>query len=129
VLPKGSTAHLADIASGKWHPTVEVIEPVAAAVTTVLAAPGYPEAPRTGETITLPKEWPDDQILFHAGTNRDKDGTLKVSGGRVLNVTGLGPNIAEAAEESRAGAGKVSFAGMHWRRDIAWREIARAGAA
>jgi phosphoribosylamine--glycine ligase len=105
-----------------------VIEPVAAAVTTVLAAPGYPEAPRVGETITLPKEWPDDQILFHAGTGRDASGVLKVSGGRVLNVTGVGRTIAEAAEKSRAAAGKVSFAGMHWRRDIAWREIARAGA-
>ena len=129
VLPKGSTAHLAGVATGTWRPERAVIEPVAAAVTTVLAAPGYPEAPRTGETITLPREWPDDQILFHAGTTRDKDGTLKVSGGRVLNITGIGPNIAQAAEESRAGAGKVSFAGMHWRRDIAWREIARAGAA
>lgn len=129
VLPQGSTSHLTAIASGAWHPDRDVIEPVAAAVTTVLAAPGYPESPRLGETITLPKEWPEDQILFHAGTTRDRSGALKVSGGRVLNVTGVGPNIARAAEASRAGAGLVSFAGMHWRRDIAWREIARAGAA
>ncbi len=129
VLPKGSTSHLTAIASGKWQPDRDVIEPVAAAVTTVLAAPGYPESPRLGETIRLPNEWPEDQILFHAGTARDPNGTLKVSGGRVLNVTGIGPNIARAAEASRAGAGLVSFAGMHWRRDIAWREIARAGAA
>ena len=129
VLPKGSTAHLAGIASGTWKPDRDLIEPVAAAVTTVLAAPGYPEAPRIGETITLPAEWPEDQIVFHAGTSRDERGVLKVSGGRVLNVTGVGRTIAEAAEKSRAAAGKVSFAGMHWRRDIAWREIARAGAA
>ncbi|HYK11483.1 MAG TPA: phosphoribosylamine--glycine ligase [Gemmatimonadales bacterium] len=128
VLPKGTTAHLAAIASGKWKPDRDVIEPMAAAVTTVLAAPGYPESARLGETITLPREWPDDQILFHAGTSQEQDGTLKVSGGRVLNVTGVGRTIAEAAEKSRAAAGKVSFAGMHWRRDIAWREIARAGA-
>ena len=128
VLPKGSTAHLAGVASGTWHPDRDVIAPVAAAVTTVLAAPGYPQAPRIGETITLPQEWPDDQILFHAGTTRDQTGVLKVAGGRVLNVTGVGRTIAEAAEKSRAAAGKVSFAGMHWRRDIAWREIARAGA-
>jgi len=129
VLPKGSTAHLTALAAGTWRPDREVIEPVAAAVTTVLAAPGYPEAPRTGETIKLPGHWPDDQILFHAGTVRDQSGALKVSGGRVLNVTGVGRTITEAAEKSRAAAGKVSFAGMHWRRDIAWREIARAGAA
>jgi phosphoribosylamine--glycine ligase len=128
VLPKGSTAHLAAIGSGNWHPDRDVIEPIAAAVTTVLAAPGYPEAARTGGLITLPAEWPDDQIVFHAGTIRDPSGTLKVGGGRVLNVTGVGRTIAEAAEKSRAAAGRVQFAGMHWRRDIAWREIARAGA-
>ena len=129
VLPKGSTAHLTALATGTWRPDREVIDPVAAAVTTVLAAPGYPEGPRTGGTITLSGPWPDDQILFHAGTARDQGGALKVSGGRVVNVTGVGRTIAEAAEKSRAAAGKVSFAGMHWRRDIAWREIARAGAA
>jgi phosphoribosylamine--glycine ligase len=127
-LPKGSTAHLTGIAMGDWRPDRDVIEPACAAVTTVLAAPGYPEAPKVGGPITLPERWPKDQILFHAGTTRDPNGTLKVSGGRVLNVTGIGPTIGEAAEESRAAAGHVSFEGMHWRRDIAWREIARAGA-
>ena len=128
-LPKGSTVHLADIAAGGWAPDREVIEPACAAVTTVLAAPGYPESPKAGGRITVPDHWPEDQILFHAGTTVDQDGTLAgVSGGRVLNVTGMGRTISEAAEESRGAAGRVSFDGMHWRRDIAWREIARAGA-
>ena len=128
-LPEGFTAHLAAIAAGGWRPDRDTIDPAGAAVTTVLAAEGYPDRPRPGAAITLPDEWPADQLLFHAGTVRTHDGVLRVSGGRVLNVTGLGATIAEAAARSRAGAERVRFDGMHWRRDIAWREIARAGAA
>jgi phosphoribosylamine--glycine ligase len=128
-LPEGSTAHLAAIATGSWRPDLDTIEPAQAAVTTVLAAAGYPEKPQVGVTITLPGEWPDNQILFHAGTTRGADGVLRSSGGRVLNVTGVGPTIADAQALSRAAAERVKFAGMQWRRDIAWREIARAGAA
>jgi len=128
-LPDGFTAHLAAIAAGGWHPDRDTIEPACAAVTTVLAAEGYPDRPRPGAAVTLPEDWPADQLVFHAGTARDREGVLRVSGGRVLNVTGLGPTIAEAAARSRAGALRVRFEGMHWRRDIAWREIARAGAA
>ena len=128
-LPDGFTAHLAAIATGAWRPDRDTIDAARAAVTTVLAADGYPDRPRHGATITLPEEWPADQLLFHAGTTRGHDGVLRVSGGRVLNVTGVGKTIAEAAAKSRAGAEQVHFEGMHWRRDIAWREIARAGAA
>ena len=98
-----------------------------AAVTTVLAAPGYPESPQKGNAITLPPTLPPDTILFHAGTN-DSDGTLRVSGGRVLCATGLGPDVPTALAASQQLAEAVEFEGKVFRRDIGWREIARAGA-
>jgi phosphoribosylamine--glycine ligase len=98
-------------------------------VTTVLAAAGYPERPEAGAPIALPEDLGGDVLVFHAGTARDAGGELRVAGGRVLSVTGLGPSVAQAAERSRAACGRIRFAGMQYRRDIAWREMRRAGAA
>lgn len=100
-----------------------------AAVTTVLASGGYPGAYEKGHPITLPSEVEnaEDVLVFHAGTTR-KEGQLVTSGGRVLAVTGLGPDIPTAAERSRAAAELVEFEGRQFRRDIAWREAERAGA-
>ena len=98
-----------------------------AALTTVLAARGYPDAPESGKRIALPAEMPDNVIVFHAGTTV-KDGELQTSGGRVLAVTGLGNTVAEAAQNSRAGAEAIDFDGKYFRRDIGWREIGRARA-
>jgi len=67
-------------------------------------------------------------ILFHAGTTRDPSGQLRVSGGRVLCATGFGPTVSAAAAASRRLAEQVTFPGRQFRRDIAWREIGRAGA-
>jgi phosphoribosylamine--glycine ligase len=68
-------------------------------------------------------------IVFHAGTFRDPDGRLRTSGGRVFSVTGLGADVPAAARASAAAAERITFEGKTWRRDIAWREIQRAGAA
>jgi len=97
-----------------------------AAVTTVLASGGYPGEYTKGLPITIPDALADhpDLLLFHAGTRRD-DGRLLTNGGRVLTVTGVGPTLGDAAAVSRAGAEAVSFPGKHYRRDIAWRELAR----
>jgi phosphoribosylamine--glycine ligase len=129
VLPRGSTAHLAAIAADAWRPDVAVLPARGAAVTTVLAARGYPDRPERGAAISLPRELGDGVLVFHGGTARDADGTLRVAGGRVLNVTALAPTVGEAAAASRAACERVAFDGKTWRRDIAWREIARAGAA
>jgi phosphoribosylamine--glycine ligase len=119
--------HLWTIASGEaWRPPA-VISPRQAAVTTVLAAAGYPETPVKGARITVPPP-AADALLFHAGTARDHDGHLRAAGGRVLCATGFGPTVSAAAEASRRLAGQVAFEGCQWRRDIAWREIRRAGA-
>ena len=94
------------------------------AVTTVVAAAGYPDSPRTGDSIDL-SNVPDDAIVFHAGTARSADGTLRTAGGRVFAVTGVATSFAEAQERSRYGADQVSFEGRVLRRDIGWREQGR----
>jgi phosphoribosylamine--glycine ligase len=129
VLPRGATAHLAAIATGTWKPACDVLPATGAAVTTVLAARGYPDHPETGTAIRIPDDLGPDILLFHAGTARDAGGTLHVAGGRVLNVTALAPTVALAAQRSRAACKRVAFDGKVYRRDIAWREIQRAGAA
>ncbi len=67
-----------------------------AAVTTVLAARGYPDNPEKGAPIQLPDELPEGVTIFQAGTSRGSDGVLRVNGGRVLTVTGLGGSFPEA---------------------------------
>jgi phosphoribosylamine--glycine ligase len=94
------------------------------AVTTVLAAGGYPDAPSTGDTISLP-DARDDVILFHAGTSRRADGALVTSGGRVLAATGVAPSFDEAQRASAEYAAAVAFSGKQYRADIGWRESAR----
>jgi len=130
VLPVADTnlaEHLWAIASGEsWHPPA-VIPARQAAVTTVVAAGGYPEKPVKGAPITVPPPEPD-VLLFHAGTALDHDGQLRAAGGRVLCATGFGPTVSAAAAASRRLAEQVAFEGSQWRRDIAWREIGRAGA-
>src|SRR5712691_8265496 len=104
VLPRGATQHLTAIATGGWRPEHDAIPATGAAVTTVLAARGYPDRPEVGAAIKLPRDLGPDVLLFHAGTARDPDGTLRVAGGRVLAVTGLAGSVAAAARVSAAGA-------------------------
>ena len=129
LLPRGATAHLAAIATGTWRPDRDVLPAIDAAVTTVLAARGYPDHPESGAVIQIPDDTGADVLVFHAGTTRDAEGTLRVAGGRVLNVTAIAPTVAQAAQRSQAACEQVAFEGKVYRRDIAWREIQRAGAA
>jgi phosphoribosylamine---glycine ligase len=96
-----------------------------AAVTTVLAAAGYPDAPRKGAAITIPDDLPEGVTVFHAGTTRDQSGVLRASGGRVLTVTAVAPTFADAQRRSREASSAIEFEGKVWRRDIGWREAAR----
>jgi phosphoribosylamine---glycine ligase len=97
-----------------------------AAVTTVLAAPGYPGDYPKGIPVDIPAEVTSDPhvAVFHAGT-RLENGRLVSTGGRVLAVTATGVTVAEAAERSRRAASLIRMDGGHFRRDIAWREIRR----
>ena len=95
-----------------------------ASVTTVVAAEGYPGTPRSGDPIELPP--PRAGVtLFHAGTRRDPDGSLRTAGGRVLAVTAVAGSIQAARQASAAVADEIRFTGKHFRRDIGWREAER----
>jgi phosphoribosylamine--glycine ligase len=97
-----------------------------AAVTTVLASPGYPGEYPTGAPIHIPEglERRGDVLVFHSGTAR-REGTLVTNGGRVLTVTGLGGDVHQAAAHSRSAAEQIQFDGRQFRRDIGWRELER----
>jgi phosphoribosylamine--glycine ligase len=90
------------------------------AVDVVLAADGYPEAPRKGDAISGVEAASHEEgvIIFHAGT-AVKDGQLVTAGGRVLNVVGTGPDAAAARERAYAAADKINWAGKQFRSDIA----------
>ncbi len=96
------------------------------ALTVVMAAKGYPGKVEPGAPITLPEtDNAPGAMIFHAGTAL-RDGALVASGGRVLNVTATGQTIGAARDEAYALLDRVDFDGGFCRRDIGWREIARA---
>jgi len=102
-----------------------------AAVCVVMATPGYPTAPRMGDRIhglgpNGQLEQPADGVMvFHAGTARpDADGPFVTAGGRVLGVTAVGPTVADARRSAYAAVDRISWDGVHYRRDIAERVAA-----
>ena len=95
-----------------------------AAVTVVVAAPGYPAAPKLGGEITglSAAAGVKGATVLQAGTRREADGRIVSSGGRVLTVTGLGSDLAAARECAYEAAGHIRIAGgQHVRTDIALR--------
>jgi phosphoribosylamine--glycine ligase len=96
----------------------------------VLAAEGYPQAPRTGTEIRgVDAADADPEIeIFHAGTRRAGDALL-ADGGRVLVVTALGAGIEEAQTRAYRAVDAIDWPQGFCRRDIGWREVARAKAA
>jgi phosphoribosylamine---glycine ligase len=99
------------------------------AITVVLASAGYPESSSKGDAIRGLDDVAGDTgvELTHAGTAR-RDGEIVTAGGRVLNVTGLGPTANDARQRAYDAAGKISFDGMQMRNDIAARAVERVGA-
>lgn len=90
-----------------------------AAVTVVLASEGYPESSSSGDEISgLGAVAPDVQVT-HSGTARSPSGALVTAGGRVLGVTALGADVADARAAAYAAADMVEFRGRQMRRDIA----------
>jgi phosphoribosylamine---glycine ligase len=97
-----------------------------AALTVVMASEGYPGAYEKGHEIfgldaaaSLP-----GVILFHAGTER-RDGKIVAVGGRVLNVTATGPDVAEAQRRAYEAVSRIHWQGSFHRRDIGWRALKR----
>jgi phosphoribosylamine---glycine ligase len=92
------------------------------AVGVVMAAAGYPDAPRKGDVISgIPAETPEC-VTFHAGTAID-GGNLVTSGGRVLCVVGLGDSVKMAQKQAYEAVDQIHFAGAQFRRDIGWRGV------
>lgn len=104
-----------------WTPELEE----RAALVTVMASGGYPRDYETGKPIRIPDdlEGPDLRV-YQAGTALE-DGELVTAGGRVLGVTGVGAELADAADRSRRGARRIHFDGCTWRADIGDAELAR----
>jgi phosphoribosylamine--glycine ligase len=110
----GQLAHM----SARWRDE--------AALTVVLAANGYPDAPEKGTVISgVEAAAGDDAIIFHAGTQLTEDGKLIAAGGRVLSVTALGQNVTAAQANAYALVDKIDWPGGFCRRDIGWRAVER----
>jgi phosphoribosylamine--glycine ligase len=92
----------------------------------VLASKGYPEATESGKVIEGLEaiKGQGDVMAFHAATTA-KDGKVVTVGGRVLGITALGANLEMAIFRAYEAVGKVSFEGMHFRKDIGKRALAR----
>ncbi|MBU3740375.1 MAG: phosphoribosylamine--glycine ligase [Rhodoferax sp.] len=87
----------------------------------VVAAQGYPQAPRRGDPVEgLPPD-ADDARVFHAGTLLDADGRLLSSGGRILCVTALADNVRQAQQRAYDLLAGIRIDGMQYRRDIGHR--------
>jgi len=92
-----------------------------ACVTVVLASEGYPASPRTGDPIhglDAAGSRPG-VVVFHAGTAQDSTGAIVTRGGRVLDVTALGPTVDEARRRAYAAAADITWPGIQYRHDIA----------
>jgi phosphoribosylamine--glycine ligase len=131
ILPR-MTTDLADLAWATAEGTLagcKVGWDPRACVTVVLASGGYPGPYRRGyevDGLQAAAAEPDVH-LFHAGTSLDSAGRVRTAGGRVLAVTALGDDLADAGARAYAAAGLIRFDGMHYRRDVAARGGAVAG--
>ena len=101
---------------------IEVEWDTRAALCVVLAAHGYPDAPRKGDAISGLPAAADDAHVFHSGTAL-AGGRVVASGGRVLCVTALGHNVRTAQQRAYEFADTIRFDGMQMRRDIGHRAV------
>ena len=112
-------AHCFESAEGRIETKI-VLDDVAC-VGVCLASAGYPPAPdRVGDVIEgLDAAAPVPGVeVFHMGT-KVVDGTLTTNGGRVLTVSATGPELAAARDAAYEAAARISWPGLHYRRDIA----------
>jgi phosphoribosylamine--glycine ligase len=112
LLNGAATGTLAEVGLPQWEP--------ASSVTVVVAAEGYPESPRKGDPIDGVElaDALDGVDVIHAGT-AIADGRLVTAGGRVLSVTAVGSDLAEARRRAYAGVDLIGIRGAHHRSDIA----------
>ena len=89
-----------------------------AAVCVVVAAEGYPVAPKKGGHLDLPADTETAHVI-HAGTARDPEGDIIANGGRVLTVVGLGKDVPAARNAAYNQLTEIEYADAIWRTDIA----------
>ncbi|MFO7858390.1 MAG: phosphoribosylamine--glycine ligase [Ectothiorhodospiraceae bacterium] len=107
-----------DTVEAAWHPQ--------AALGVVMAAGGYPGSYRKGDVIHgLPERTEPYCHVFHAGTARDDSGRVVTAGGRVLCACALGETVAAAQQAAYGLADRITWDGVHYRRDIGHRAIHR----
>lgn len=113
LLYAAAQGRLDDVGPPKWRD--------GAAVAVVLAAQNYPDSPRTGDVIhgVDAAEELDQVDVIQAGTALDDEGQLVTAGGRVLAVTAMGSDVADARTKAYAGVAKIKIDGSHHRSDIA----------
>jgi phosphoribosylamine--glycine ligase len=113
LLKAAADGLLHEVAAPEFHP--------GAAVSVVMASAGYPESSSKGDLIvgteTLAPE--DDVHVIHAGTALDEQGRLVTAGGRVLAVTAIGSDVADARAKAYEGVASIAFHGAQHRTDIA----------
>ncbi len=116
LLLAAAQGRLAEISAG-WRDV--------AALTVVMAAEGYPAAPRTGTPIAgIDKAEAAGAKVFHAGTAL-AEGGLVAAGGRVLNVTATGATVSAAQAAAYRAVDLIDWPGGFCRRDIGWRAVER----
>jgi phosphoribosylamine--glycine ligase len=104
------------VASAAGRLTTTDLRADGAAVAVVLAAHGYPATPRTGDPISGLAD--SSALVFH-GATRLQDGRYVTAAGRPVTVVGTGVEVAEARARAYDAVARISFQGMHYRRDIA----------
>ncbi|GAB3407196.1 phosphoribosylamine--glycine ligase [Flindersiella endophytica] len=117
VLSAAANGTLAEVGPLRWHS--------GSAVTVVVASSGYPESPRTGDVITgLDAAGAREGVeVLHASTAFDAAGNVVTAGGRVLAVTAVGADLAEARARAYEAVGDIHIDGGHFRGDIALKAV------
>ena len=87
------------------------------AICVMLTSGGYPEAYEKGKVITGLENLDSDIVVFHSGTKFNGE-DMVTNGGRVIGITAKGNSVKEAADKVYGNIKKISFEGMHYRRDI-----------
>ena len=118
--PLGALLHAAATGGLRDHPPLSWHD--GAAVTVVVAARGYPAAPRLGDPVhgIADAAAVEGVEVLHAGTRVDGSGRVVSSGGRVLSVTAVGADLTQARERAYEGVARIRLDGGHHRTDIAW---------
>jgi phosphoribosylamine--glycine ligase len=112
LLHAAATGTLADVPPLEWSDD--------AAVTVVLASPGYPASPSTGGVIDgLDVQDEETCVVLHAGTALDGYGHTICAGGRVLSVVGTGPDLTAARDAAYRRLHRIALDGGQYRIDIA----------